>query len=265
MAAINKWFVTGDTHGRVLDRLNNISTTPEETAVIILGDAGINFYLNKTDKKNKKILNTRGFQIYAVRGNHEERPENLNYPQVYDENVQGYVYQELDFPNIHYFLDGGEYNINGYSILTIGGAYSVDKWYRVSHFANDATWTGWFKDEQLTAEEMNSIFQKVNGKTYDFIFTHTCPIGWEPTELFLTGIDQSKVDKTMELWMEELKNNISWNYAWCFGHYHGDMLMRPHVEMYFHDIEALDVIANRWKDPKNLDWWLIKSRDYYME
>ena len=40
-----------------MTRLMNINTAkyiPEETAVIILGDAGINFYLNKTDKKNKR-------------------------------------------------------------------------------------------------------------------------------------------------------------------------------------------------------------------
>ena len=55
---IKNWLVTGDTHGQVMTRLMNIGTTdypPEETALIILGDAGINFYLNKTDLKNKKI------------------------------------------------------------------------------------------------------------------------------------------------------------------------------------------------------------------
>ena len=30
-----------------------------------------------TDKKYKKLLNSQGYHIYCVRGNHEERPENI--------------------------------------------------------------------------------------------------------------------------------------------------------------------------------------------
>ena len=50
---------------------------PEEMGIIILGDAGLNFYLNQTDDRHKKELVKYGFQIYCVRGNHEESPANL--------------------------------------------------------------------------------------------------------------------------------------------------------------------------------------------
>ena len=99
--AIKKFILTGDTHGMVETRISNIVrnlATPEcgldrsEVAVIILGDAGLNFYLNKTDEKKKKILANYGIQIYCVRGNHEERPENLGFQLQYDENVGGEVY-----------------------------------------------------------------------------------------------------------------------------------------------------------------------------
>ena len=55
---IKNWLVTGDTHGLVDMRLANIpdSYEPQETALIILGDAGINYYLNKTDAKKKLAL-----------------------------------------------------------------------------------------------------------------------------------------------------------------------------------------------------------------
>lgn len=273
---IKNWLVTGDTHGQVMTRLMSIGTTdykPEETALIILGDAGINFYLNKTDMKNKEAIQQTGFTIYCVRGNHEERPENLGYIENwYDDNVKGYVMYEPDYPNIKYFEDGNAYEICGKSVLVIGGAYSVDKWYRLNRagvfdkkdpkYLNPRK-TGWFPDEQLLNWEMTMIEKEHFGKHYDVILTHTCPISWEPTDLFLPGLDQSSVDKTMELWLDEVKQNIDWN-VWLFGHYHGDQLVRPGVEMYYKDIEGWETIMKRWEDPENLDWWLVKSPNYYM-
>ena len=49
---IKKWILTGDTHGDVVSRLENIKLNnpeyiPEETGVIILGDAGLNYWGNK--------------------------------------------------------------------------------------------------------------------------------------------------------------------------------------------------------------------------
>ena len=208
---IKNWLVTGDTHGQVLERLSHNGYPPDETALIILGDMGLNFYLNKTDQKNKRNVNATGFRIYAVRSNHEERPENLFMEQMYDEDIDG----------------------------------------------------GWFKDEQLTKKEMDEIGAWVEGKRYDFVLTHTCPISWEPRDLFLSGLDQSKVDKSMELWLEDIKSKVDWE-VWLCGHYHDDRLIRPGAEMYFHDIESLDTIWERWQDPESLDWWVKKDPNYYM-
>ena len=262
---IKNWFVTGDTHGQVLSRLSQINAgkyAASQTALIILGDAGINFYLNKTDINLKRNIQNTGFTVYCVRGNHEERPENL--PHIvykYDQEVGNTIIFEPDFPNIRYFLDGEDYDINGYSVLVIGGAYSVDKWYRLSRMPANASWTGWFKDEQLTLEEMVTIEVEHANKHFDFIFTHTGPESWEPRDLFLAGLDQSTVDKTMEKWFDSFKDMIDWN-VWLFGHYHDDRLIRPGVEMYFKDIEELSTIWERWQHPDQLDWWLKKDPNY---
>ena len=273
---IKNWFVTGDTHGQVLFRLSQINAgkyAASQTALIILGDAGINFYLNKTDMNLKRNIQNTGYTVYCVRGNHEERPENLGYIEHwYDENVKGYVMYEPDYPNIKYFEDGNAYEICGKSVLVIGGAYSVDKWYRLNRvgvtskldkdYLNPRK-TGWFPDEQLLDWEMTTIEKEHFGKHYDVILTHTCPISWEPTDLFLSGLDQSSVDKTMELWLDKVKQNIDWS-IWLFGHYHDDRLVRPGVEMYFNDIEDWDTVMKRWENPDNLDWWLKKDPNYYM-
>ena len=75
----NRVFIRGDTHGDFSWLpawcIENHTTTDD--ALIILGDAGINFYLNKTDRNLKRNIQNTGYTIYCVRGNHEERPENL--------------------------------------------------------------------------------------------------------------------------------------------------------------------------------------------
>lgn len=273
---IKHWILTGDMHGGMatVTRLGNIARNMldeqkiEETAVIILGDAGLNFYLNNTDKKYKKMINSMGICVYCVRGNHEERPENLGYDLDYDPEVKGLVYLDPNFENIKYLVDGEEYWFGDHSALVIGGAYSIDKRYRLARAGYmpeeaetaDPKKCGWFKDEQLTAQEMSAISDNVNGKHFDFILSHTCPLSWEPTDLFLNGIDQSQVDKSMEIWMDDLKNKIDWR-IWLFGHYHADRIERPYVEQMYMDYENINTIWNRWFDEKTYEkeWWLPKS------
>ena len=269
---IKRWIITGDTHGQVETRIGNIVRNKniencEETAVIILGDAGLNFYCNKSEANKKKKMKYKGIHIYCVRGNHEERPENLGFEVVYDENVCGDVYVDPANENIRYFMDGGEYNINGHSVLTIGGAYSVDKYWRLQRAAAAGqSFSGWFADEQLTPEEMKAIYTKVCGKEYDFVFTHTCPFSWEPTDLFLNCIDQTTVETDMEVWMDFLKDYIKFG-VWCFGHFHADRVERPCVEQFYWDYEDMETIWNRWHGEKTWasEWWIEKSPIFYSE
>lgn len=263
---IERWIITGDTHGQVEPRLQRIlkctdEIVPEKTAVIILGDAGINYYLNKTDRKNKQLISETGLRVYCVRGNHEARPQNItDMKLVYDTDVNGVIYMEEKFPQIRYFVDGGEYNINGKSVLVIGGAYSVDKYYRLARAAGKG-FSGWFADEQLNENEMSQISKNVAGKHFDFVFTHTAPIDWEPTDLFLSGINQSTVDKTMENWLSCLKDTFSWD-IWCFGHYHDDRIEAPHVQQFYQMYEDMDDVIARWcqyDKSGELDWWMKKS------
>ena len=278
MNKIKTFLVRGDTHG-VFTWMDNgclDGYIPEETAIIILGDAGFNFWLNKKDERLKREVSAKGFTFYCVRGNHEARPQDVEgMDNIYDENVQGVVYLEEEFPLIRYFLDYGEYTIGGHKCAVIGGAYSVDKYYRLARAGiidkKDPRYfnpkiTHWFYNELLSEKEMNDAMGILGNKHYDFIFTHTCPISWEPTDLFLSMVDQSSVDKSMELWLEEFKESITFN-VYCFGHFHADRLERPYVEQYYNDIEELEAIWHRWNKYSKtgeLDWWLTKSPSFYM-
>lgn len=203
-------YITGDTH-RDFSRLYKLKENKDDM-LIVLGDAGINYCLNEEDIRYKEYLKKFELKIFCVRGNHEERPENINtYKEV--EMFGGKVFIEEDYPNLIFAKDGEIYNIDGKSVLVIGGAYSVDKEYRLMYGHK------WFKDEQLTKEEMNNILNKVKGKHFDIVLTHTCPYKYEPREVFIQGLDQSKVDKSMEHFLDEIEENISYD-KWYCGHYH---------------------------------------------
>ena len=271
---IKHYLITGDTHGKNLARLEKIRSLspeyqPEETAVIILGDSGFNFWLNKTDKKAKALVNETGYTIYCVRGNHEERAENIEtYIVGFDGNVGNFVFFEEEFPNIRFLIDGECYNFNGKRALVLGGAYSVDKYYRLNRAAAAGqSFTGWFESEQLTEEEMERIKVWSIDKEYDFVLSHAAPLEWEPTDLFLSFVDQSTVDKRTEKFLSHIKQIIKYN-IWCFGHYHADRIERPHVEQYYNDYENLETVWQRWQNydaTGELDWWLDKSPNFYME
>lgn len=44
---------------------------------------------------------------------------------------EGIVYVEEQYPNILFAKDGEIYNFNGKKVMPIGGAYSIDKYYRI--------------------------------------------------------------------------------------------------------------------------------------
>ena len=221
-------YITGDIH-RDFSRLDNMNFNKDDL-LIILGDAGINYYLNEEDNKFKEYLKKYDVKMFCIRGNHEERPENIStYKEI--NMFGGKVYIEEDYPNLIFAKDGEEYNIDGKSILVIGGAYSVDKEYRLIYGYK------WFKDEQLTKEEMDAIYNKVKGKHFDVVLTHTCPYKYEPVEVFLSGIDQSKVDTSMEHFLDKIEESIKYD-KWYCGHYHTEKGIEK-IEFMFENIKIL--------------------------
>ena len=230
---MGRFYITGDTHGN-FNRINYFCEkfkTSKEDILCILGDAGINYYLNKKDYMLKQVLQDMPITFFCIHGNHEERPFNIS-TYITKKWNGGTVYYEEEFPNILFAKDGEIYNINGKSILVIGGAYSVDKEYRLLK-----GWS-WFKDEQPNKEIVKYIEKQITKQRhFDIVLTHTCPIKTEPRHMFLPFIDQSKVDKTTELLLQRIADWITFD-NWYFGHFHGHwdngkyhMLFEDYVEV----------------------------------
>ena len=201
-------YITGDTH-REFYKLHDIE---KNNMLIILGDAGINYYLDERDNKLKEQLNSYNIKLFCVQGNHEERPENIStYKEI--DMFGGKVFIEEEYLNLIFAKNGELYDIDNKKVLVIGGAYSVDKNYRIIYGYP------WFKDEQFSKEEMNNILNKYKGQHIDIVLSHTCPLKYELTEVFMKCIDQSDVDKSMEKFLDRLEESINYD-KWYCGHYH---------------------------------------------
>ena len=211
-------YLTGDTHGNFdrIKRFCELNNTTKDDVLIILGDAGINYYLNKRDYKLKQELQNLPITLFCIHGNHEERPENIGTYKL-DMFFGSLVYVEPEFPNIIFAVDGMIYKINNSKCLVLGGAYSVDKHYRLMKGYQ------WFESEQIPDDRKAEIEDclSVCGYNVDYVLSHTCPYDTRPVHMFLRSIDQSTVDSSMEVWLQKIADRLTFKH-WYFGHYHDD-------------------------------------------
>jgi 3-oxoacid CoA-transferase subunit A len=75
------FYITGDTHrdfrrtAVFCDKVQSIT----DDVLIIVGDAGINYYGDAKDRELKRMLAELPITLFCVHGNHEQRPERLGY------------------------------------------------------------------------------------------------------------------------------------------------------------------------------------------
>ena len=251
VSKIGRIFVCGDLHGSALAIqriLTQIDNPQHDDFIIVCGDAGFEYQeyiMGSAKKKAKKFPGT----WIVLRGNHDSR-----YWKEHANSTSGkwevFAYQdgeylrEKKYPNIWYLPDEGcIYRLNDYNILFIPGAYSVDKNYRLN---NGYPWN---PAEQLNVAEKYNLKMIANqwcenGFDIDFVIAHTFPMYVQPLyeDLFMSGIDQSSVDKSMEKWLNQMvmiyENNSNFKHYFG-GHFHDDRKLDEYYTMLYHKVVNL--------------------------
>ncbi len=209
-------YFTGDIHGAIdgiAAFVDKVHPTRDDV-IVLLGDVGANYYKGLRDNLMKAFLNSFGPMFLCIHGNHEMRPTTIP-GYVEREWNGGTVWMQPDYPNLLFAKDGEIYTLGDLRYLVIGGAYSVDKYYRL-----ERGW-GWWPDEQPSDEIKAYVERQIREKDFDIVLSHTSPFKYEPTEMFLRGIDQSSVDNSTEKWLDKIEETIEYK-AWFCGHWHTD-------------------------------------------
>ncbi len=151
-------YITGDTHGEFgrIEAFCRRFGTCKEDVMIILGDAGINYSGGIRDMRKKEFLESLPITVFAIHGNHEQRPQTI---EGYQEKMWhgGVVYWEEEYPSLLFAKDGEVFDLDGKQAIVMGGAYSIDKMVRLMYGY------GWWPDEQPSEKVKRYVESRLDG------------------------------------------------------------------------------------------------------
>lgn len=224
--------VTGDLHReydiRKLDEIAGISKVP--SVVLIAGDFGGIWFDGSEDdngvfqisEKDAAFINRLSqypFKIISCLGNHENYDVINRLPRT--SAYGGKVIRLSD--NVELLDRGYVYTIEGYNILSIGGAMSMDRIYRQEHIS-------FWMDEVISSDDIQRAFTqlKIFKNKVDFVLTHTCPLSVLEYELNNSKDDnyEAKIKFALEndpsaKLLDKVKDQILFR-TWYYGHFHID-------------------------------------------
>ena len=193
-------YLTVDTHA-VFDRIGDFSEKGRrhrEDIRIILGDTGINYFLGSKAVAIKEHLSELPVTFFCIHGNHEQRPFAI---KTHREKLwSGAVaYVEDAYPSILFAKDGEIYDFDGKKAIAIGGAYSVDKFYR------QKKGYAWYDNEQPSASIKKYVEEQLDRAEWkiDYVLSYTLPLKYEPVDKYLPFIDQSMVLDRLRIIFED--------------------------------------------------------------
>lgn len=230
---MSRIFITGDTHGTIDFKKLTMRHFPiqkelnKSDILIICGDSGLCWSGKDDDKWLQQWYEDKNFTTLIVDGNHENHMLISKLPII--EKFGGKVHQISN--SVFYAIRGEIYTINGKKILTLGGAESTDKQYRVEGYS-------WWKDEEITIKDFKRTIDNLERESFkvDYFITHTG--GGEVARNL--GFLPTNSDKYVSFILDTLRGVPHY----C-AHYHLDKIINEQSRILFDDIIEL---------PSNLDF-----------
>ena len=218
-------YITGDTHGEEFrftdEAMPGQSLWTKDDKLVVAGDFGFVFRDEKKSLSERNKLNTlarKPYEILFVDGNHEGFDYLCQYPE---ELRYGAPVRRIR-DNIFWLQRGYLYTIEEKTFFVMGGAYSMDKAFRLSYqeLCGEKIWFG---QELPTAEEYRRAIDTLETaqKKVDYIVTHTAPASIIPR---LIGRIPDPHDAELTGFLDWVYHEVSFQ-KWFFGHFHEDRIM----------------------------------------
>ena len=209
-------YVTGDVHGffgRVERFCSHVGTSADDV-LVVLGDAGVNYWGDEADEALKRRLARLPLTLLLVHGNHEMRPARVPGYELRPWHA-GQVWVQDAYPNLLFARDGSVFDLEGARCLVAGGAFSVDRDLRV------ADGRPWFADEQPGPAERAAVEEACEraGWRVDYVFSHTCPLEERPAQAISARAFHGTADTSTEEWLSSLRRRLAFR-RWMHGHFH---------------------------------------------
>ena len=225
-------YITGDTHGELKYFSPDRMPFGSDEKVIVTGDFGFVFAQDQEEQRELDILGSRPYEILFIPGNHENYPALAEFPLVERYGAPVRKIRE----NIYMLLRGEIYTIEGKTFFAFGGAYSIDKDWRMQYEKVYGV-PIWFQEELPSSEEYRRGIANLQacGMKVDYVLTHTAP----------RCVIPQIIQKAPDLHEDELNGFLNWLYhdgtfkAWYCGHFHMDLRVNDQMFACFEGIYPL--------------------------
>ena len=223
------FFITGDTHGEYARFLKGcipfIETMNNRDYLFISGDFG---FVSKSNKEKIMILDELEklpFTLLFVDGNHEHFHD-LNSFDI-EEYCGGKIHRIRK--NIIHLMRSQVYTIEGKTIFTMGGGYSLDEKQRIEGL-------DYFKEEMPSDEEYDEALlnlKKHNNKV-DYIISHSAN---ERTIWYMKSPHRKELQ--LNSFLQYIEETVTYKH-WYFGHFHLDKDLTDKQTVLWFDIRDIE-------------------------
>lgn len=235
-------YITGDTHGEAerFAQLHEQYKLTEADMLIVAGDFGCIFGLGWRDEHKLDTLAALPYTILFLDGNHECFPKIFSYPE---EMWNGGKIHRIR-PNIIHLMRGQVYDLDGITVFTMGGGYSIDQALRIPG-------RSWWPEEMPSDAEYDEAWENLHrhGDAVDVIISHAAPE--ETMQMFeQSGVISHRFlqEGSLNVFLENVRQTIKHRHYY-FGHMHLDKRLFRSQTALFYDV--YDLRTGRKVLPKN--------------